>query len=348
MMRTGSDRVRRLLEGFHRRVKTPAVGAAVVDRDGSLYRDVVGRRRRDGTAPARADDQWHIGSCGKAITALLYARLVEEGRAEWGISVRDLFPDLAEHVDPGWNAPTIDDLLVCRSGMQPNLSSGALKIAWSDRRPLVQQRADATVAALCRPPHRPGSYRYSNLSYVVAGAAIDRVAGEPFEQALYRHVLEPLGITSVGVGPPPGIWGHHSRIQLGSTVIGRGSPADPRDPRSDNPPVLNPAGRFHLTLRDWAVLQRVFLMPALLVQPASVERLLAVPDGSDRGMAMGWAPTRGPGIAAHGQQGSNTMWAATALINRDRTRTAMVVTNDGRTRILTQQPQLAEALLGET
>ena len=347
-MRIDCDRIRLLVEDFRHRLEAPAVGAALVDRDGSVYCDVIGETRRDGTTPAAVDHQWHIGSWGKAITALLYARLVEEGHARWGIAVRDLLPDLARSVDPRWNAPTIDDLLVCRSGMRPNLSSRQLKIAWSDDRPLVDQRTHAALAALGQPPRRPGSFRYSNLGYVVAGAAIDRVAGEPFEQALHRSVLEPLGITSFGIGPPPGVWGHHPRIQLGSLVIGRGSPADPQDLRSDNPPVLNPAGRFHLTLRDWATLQRVFLMPGLLVQPASVERLLAVPNGRGRGMAMGWAPTRSPDIAAYGQQGSNTMWAATALINRDRTRTAMVVTNDGRTRVLARQVHLAQALLHTT
>ena len=345
MKQVESDRLQVLLEGFRHRLRVPAVGAAVVDNGGAVSCQVVGERRRGQATQATVDDQWHIGSCGKALTALLYARLVELGHATWGATVSELLPDLVEHIDPGWSTVAIDELLVCRAGMRANLGSREARAAWGDASPVAEQRSRTTAAALRQPPHQPGSFRYSNLSYVVAGAAIDRVAGQPFEQAMQRHVLDPLGITSLGVGPPPDIWGHHARIQLGSTVIGRGVPADPGDPRSDNPTVLNSAGRFHLTLSDWATLHRVFLIPGALVQPASVERLLAVPNAPDRGMAMGWAPTHSPEIATYGQQGSNTMWAATALISSDRTRTAMVVANDGRTRVLAEQAKLAHTIL---
>ncbi len=334
-----------VLEDFRRRLALPAVGAAIVDSSGDVLCDVSGERLRGGAIGVDIDDQWHIGSCGKALTALLYARLVELGHASWGATVADLLPDLVERINAEWITATIDDLLVCRAGMRANLGFRDMKAAWNDERPLDDQRTLAAVEAMSRSPRRPGSFRYSNLSYVVTGAVIDRVAGESFERAIQRHVLDPLGITSFGFGAPPDIWGHRPRVQLSGTVIGRGAPADPQDPRSDNPTVLNPAGRFHLNLRDWATLQRVFLVPGILLQPASVERLLAVPTGEGRGMAMGWAPTKSPEIAPFGQQGSNTMWAATALMNPERTRTAMVVTNDGRTRVLLTQAQLAQVLL---
>jgi CubicO group peptidase (beta-lactamase class C family) len=340
-----SHQIRALLDRFRHRLDVPAVGAAVVDIGGSFYCEVIGESHRGGTTPATADDQWHIGSCGKAITALLYARLVELGLARWDAAVPDLIPDQVRHFDPGWNIATIDDLFLCRSGMKANASHREMSAAWSDERSLVDQRTAAAVAAMTRPPRSAGSFRYSNLGYVVAGAAIDRIAGEPFERSLQRHVWEPLGITTFGVGPPPNIWGHRPRIQLGGLLVGRGTPADPGATRSDNPPVLNSAGRFHLTLRDWATLQRAFLTPGLLVRAESIERLLTVPNGGDRGMAMGWAPTRNSEVAAFGQQGSNTMWAATALLSSDRTRTAMVVANDGRTRVLGKQARLAQTIL---
>ena len=333
------------LEDYRHRFDVPAVGAAIVDSGGAVYYNVAGERLRGEASRVTVDDQWHIGSCGKAVTALLYARLVETGHTSWDTPVADLLPDLAGRINPKWSTPTIDDLLVCRAGMRANLGFRDMKAAWSDERPLDEQRTLAAVKAMSQSPRRKGSFRYSNLSYVVAGAVIDRVAGEPFEQAMQRHVLDPLGITSFGVGPPPDIWGHRPRVKLGSTVVGRGAPADPRDPRSDNPAVMNPAGRFHLNLRDWATLQRVFLDPGILLQPASVARLLAVPTAEGRGMAMGWAPTQSPEIAPYGQQGSNTMWTATALISSERTRTAMVVANDGRTRVLLTQAHLAHALL---
>lgn len=47
----------------------------------------------------------------------------------------------------------------------------------------------------------------------------------PFEEALEVHVLEPLGIDSLGYGPPPTVCGHGSRLQLGPIAIGSAAPA---------------------------------------------------------------------------------------------------------------------------
>jgi CubicO group peptidase (beta-lactamase class C family) len=341
---TGRDRLRELLVGFRDRFAVPALGGAVVTSTGALDIEVVGTRRRGGADPAAVADQWHIGSCAKAMTAALYARLVERGDTEWGIPVRDLFSDLTASLDIGWSGPTIDEVLVCRSGMAANLTRAQSLSAFEDTSPMTEQRTRAVRWALSRPPRARGVFRYSNLGYIIVGAAIDRIAGMPFEDALRIYLLEPLGITSAGFGPPPDIWGHKPRLQIGSLAIGRGSPVEPGSPRSDNPAVMTPAGRLHLTLADWARFQQLFLGHGLL-EAATIERLLNLPPGKGRGMAMGWAPVRSLSEASYGMQGSNTMWAATALIDIHSDRTAMVVANDGRTRLLHGSAQLAASML---
>ena len=92
---------------------------------------------------------------------------------------------------------------------------------WNDRTPPAKQRTLSTRSVLAVAPNRPGRFRYSNLAYVVVGAAIDRIADMPYEEALRVHVLEPLGITSAGFGPPPEVCGHRPRLQLGPLLIGR-------------------------------------------------------------------------------------------------------------------------------
>ena len=214
------------------------------------------------------------------------------------------------------------------------------------RRPLSTSDRARTVSALSQPPHKRGTFLYSNLGYVVAGAAIDRITGMPYEEALRIHLLDPLEIRSAGWGPPPHIWGHAGRHGFGGLVVGKGAPAEPDDVRSDNPPVMSPAGRLHLTLADWARFQQLFLAEGLgLLDPATVARLLHAPAGKGAGMAMGWAPAAALGKASYGMQGSNTFWVATALIDADLQRTAIVVTNDGRTRVLRRTAQLALDLL---
>ena len=75
--------------------------------------------------------------------------------------------------------------------------------------------------------------------------------------------------------------------RLGLIDLGRVGPADPAAVESDNPAVMSPAGRLHLTLEDWARFQRVFLAEGDgFLRPATVERLLT----PARRQAMGWAP----------------------------------------------------------
>lgn len=339
------ERLHRLLAEFRDRSNVPAVGAAVVCRDGSLYVEVVGARRRGGSATVEIGHQWHIGSCAKAMTAALYARLVERGDTEWGVPIGEFFPDLADRMHPAWTGPTIDEVLVCRSGMNANLSRAEMLNAWEDSSPLTEQRTRAVVSALALPPRSRGAFRYSNLGYIVVGAAIDRIAGIPLEDALQMILLEPLGITSAGFGPPPDIWGHRPKLQIGGLAIGSGSPAEPGLARSDNPSVMTPAGRLHITLADWAKFHHLFLDEGHgLLEAASIEHLLAVPPGKAGGMAMGWAPANLDGVSV-GMQGSNTLWAATALIDARSERAAMVTINDGRTILLRRSALLAASIL---
>jgi CubicO group peptidase (beta-lactamase class C family) len=214
-----------------------------------------------------------------------------------------------------------------------------------DTRPGEQQRTELIAGALRRPPAGVGTFRYSNLGYTLAGAAIERLVGEPYEVALRTHLLAPLGITTSGFGPPPEICGHRGRLRLGPLIVGRGPAVDPTAPWSDNPAVLTPAGRLHLTIDDWSRFLRMFLTGSehdVLIE-ASVDRLLTLRPG-DR-QAMGWAPAQRLGAVSLGQQGSNTYWVATALLDRERRRAAMVIVNDGRTAMLTHTATLAARLL---
>ncbi len=335
--------LREELERFRHRVGVPAVVGALVTAD-SLAIDAVGVTRRGGDEPVSVDDQWHIGSCAKSVTAALYARLVEQGRASWGTPLPELFPDLTDRIHSGWTDRSIDDVLHCRSGMRANLSLRAMRAGWSDDRPLTEQRTDAVVAGLAEAPGPKGKFVYSNLGYITAGAAIDRLAGVPYESALEREIIAPLGISSLGFGPPDRIWGHGPRLQLGGLCLFRGRPADPGRPRSDNPAVLSSAGTLHVGVGDWARFFRLFMTGGGgLLESSSIEHLLRVPEGKGQPMSMGWSRASFDG-ASFGVQGSNARWVATGLLDESRERASLVVTNDGRTSVLMRSVGLARRL----
>lgn len=345
--------MRTRLRDFVRRTGVPAAGIAIVDLDEHAALDqhdgpaavleVAGSARRGCNEPVGTDDAWHIGSCAKSLTAALYGRLVENGVATWSAPLPDLFGDLTADVHPGWADVTIDDLLTCRGGVAANPPRDAMLAGYADSRPPAEQRTTVTRDALATAPRRPGRFRYSNLGYTIAGAVIDRVAGRPFENALVDELLAPLGVTTSGFGPPPKILGHRPRLQVGAICLGRGTAQEADGVRSDNPALITPAGRLHLSLPDWARAQRLFLDGAGLLERDTLERLLDLPaDG--RGMSMGWADASRIAGVGLGMQGSNTSWAATAMMTPDRRRAALVVANDGRTSVLRASARLAAEL----
>jgi CubicO group peptidase (beta-lactamase class C family) len=340
------------LEAFLRRTGAPAVAAALVPATGEPAVLARGERIRGGGNPAEATDRWHIGSCMKAMTAVTVARFAERGELSWDTPIADLLD--AAH--PAWARITLAEVLTHLCGLPANPSADQMRAALADTTtPPPLQRARQAERALAAAPDRPGRFRYSNLGYVLAGAALERLTGNPFEEVLAAEVLRPLGITSAGFGPPaPGQpWGHAARRSLLGAAVGRGPAVDPAGASlalpPDNPVLLSPAGRLHLTLHDWAAFVRLFLdVPPTLVSRESLDRIVTRPPGAATEQGMGWwIPSRGPLLdrIAYCQQGSNTRWVATAVVSRDRSRAVLVTCNDGRTRMLSSTLRLAVGLL---
>jgi len=306
----------RLLDHFRKKIGVPAVFGGLISSNGEADFDLVGVRRRDHFDKAAINDRIHIGSCLKMITAYLYGTFVAEHRADWKMPVIDLFPDLTDSIADGWRQRTVEELFYCLSGMVAN------------------------------PPHKPGRFVYSNMSYIVMGAAIDRISGNSFESELETRLFEPLGITSAGFGPPPEVWGHAPGVVIGGMALFKGKPADPSDNESDNSPALSSAGTLHLNCQDWASLLRLFQVESNLgiVDNKIVERILQVPKNRSAQMAMGWVPMDDDSLS-YAAQGSNVRWSATALMDDARRHTAFVVCNDGRSRVLQESVSLARKLL---
>ncbi len=334
------------LSRFRDRLDVPALFGGVIDADGVVELDAVGVRRRGHAETVTTDDRVHIGSCCKMITAILFGTFVAERRADWQMPVTELFPDLAGSIAKGWQQRTVAELFYCLSGMVANPPRRLLTSGYTDTRPLDEQRTALTELALSQPPRNPGRFLYSNMSYIVIGAAIDRLYGVSFESALETRVLEPLGISSAGYGPPPEVWGHAPAVVLGSFALFKGKSAAPDESESDNPPALSSAGTLHLNCRDWATLLRLFQVENNLsvVQDGIIERILRVPKDKGARMTMGWAPVELDGIS-YAAQGSNVRWSATVMMNDTRQRIAFVVCNDGRSRVLNQSVPLAHRLL---
>lgn len=307
----------------------PTIAAAILGADGLRWSGVRGLGRQGETTPAVLQDRWHLGSNTKAMTAAVWARLVEQGRARWDMPLAEVFSDWP--LDAGFRTATVDDLFRHRAGLT---DADVIGVAWlmtarADARPLAEQRAALARQALTRPPGgTAGTFAYGNLNYIVAGAAIERLTWRPWEEVTRTEVFTPLGLDSAGFGAPrrSGVWGHR-RAGQGWTAV------DPDDPGSDNPLALGPAGSVHMALADYGR-----WLAALLkggdgwLKPETVQRLRDPGSYPGQAYAYGWgvsAPAWAGGqLLAH--EGSNTLWHALALVAPERRLAVAVLANGFR------------------
>ena len=291
----------------------PALAAGIIGRDGLRWSGVRGIRRIGATDAVTLQDRWHLGSNTKAMTAAVYGRLVDRGLTRWNRPITDIFPDIA--AAPAWAGVTIDQLMSHHAGLRDEdlLPRDIRVAARDDARPLVEQRLDRVRAALAAAPGgTTGAFAYANINFVLAGAAIERITGAPWEAAMQAELFEPLGIATGGFGAPEGDqpWGHQT---LGPVMTALDPVLKP-----DNPPLMGPAGTAHMSLPDYARFLRLFLTRGDgVLTPETVEKLTTPGAGTGRPYALGWAVVRmdwaaGP-VLLH--EGSNTLWDAIAVLD---------------------------------
>jgi D-alanyl-D-alanine carboxypeptidase len=304
----------------------PALGVAVVDASGLRAIGVSGRLHAgEDAAAVDVMAPWHVGSNGKAMTATVLARLVEQGHLRWDQTVGETFPDWPLH--DAWRPVRLDWLLGHVGGAPAN--TGRLVALQLQRSPYAEAPRGARIALLQQilaeePEHAPDTtFAYSNLGYALAGAMAEAATGEAWEALVARELLVPLSMDSAAWGPPTGEdapWGHNF---LGAVPPGEAA---------DNPPAISPAGTLHLALSDYATFAWLHLTSGAshpgYLSASSFARLHEEGPGD---YALGWNVVErgwsgGPFLT---HDGSNTMWFARAVVAPGVGRAVVVVSNQG-------------------
>ena len=113
-----------LLEPIHEQYGLPAISAALVERGELAAIGASGVRRVGSDVAVTTDDRWYLGSCTKAMTATLVARLVQRGELEWDTTLAQVFPERAEAMHAGYRDTTLRQLLDHRAGLPEDHSGG--------------------------------------------------------------------------------------------------------------------------------------------------------------------------------------------------------------------------------
>ena len=95
----------------------PGMSAIIVRSGGISEVASVGVRRMGTDNSLQADDLLHFASNTKAMTATLIARSVERKQIAWSSRIADVFPDLAERMNPAFREVTLADFLNHRGGL---------------------------------------------------------------------------------------------------------------------------------------------------------------------------------------------------------------------------------------
>lgn len=305
----------------------PALGVARVTRDGLAGLGVDGVRCWGAPAPVKADDAWHLGSCTKAITATLAARLVAARHLDWETRLGEVWDPADLH--PAWRAVTLRMLLCHRSGLGLNFADELWeREVRGGATTRVQREALVRETLHSPPPHAPGGTTvYSNAGIMVAGAMLERVKDRDWETLTHGEVFAPLGMHSSGFGAPatvqsPDALRGHVRHESTWAAI-------PIGPGDDNPAATGPAGTVHASLGDWARFVSAHLREDPDYLPERAWSVLHNAGAPGWEYAPGWladSPPWARGRALH-HLGSNGFWVAEASLALDRGVAVLVTTN---------------------
>jgi CubicO group peptidase (beta-lactamase class C family) len=310
-----------------------AMAGAIVGGEALEAVGVDGVRERGKPERATIDDQWHLGSCTKSMTATLIAGLVEEKKLSFDTTIGQVFGDVKD-MDPAWKDVTLELLLRNHSGAPTDLDADGLwgKLWSLTGAPPTAQRRALVEGVLKRPPvAKPGTkYVYSNAGFSIAGAMAETLMKTPWETLITKRLFEPLGMKSAGFGAP----GTRARLDEPRGHDAKGAPVEP-GVAADNPAAIGPAGIVHCTIGDWAKYVALHLRgergdAANILAPESFVKLHA-PFPDDSHYAMGWSvaerPWAGGRVLTH--DGSNTMWFCVTWIAPEKDFAVLVTCNQG-------------------
>lgn len=178
--------VDRVAEDALARVPMTGLSIAVLRNGKLVHAAGYGKADLELDVPATPMTVYRLGSVTKQFTAAAILRYAERGALKLEDDIRQYLPDF----DTGGRVITLRQLLEHTSGIRdmtaipPLMANRALDVtreqvfSWISRAPF---------------DFEPGNqYRYSNSGYWLLGAVIEKLAGEPYETAIEKMLLEPL------------------------------------------------------------------------------------------------------------------------------------------------------------
>ncbi len=171
--------------------KIPALSIALVEGDKIVWSEGFGIAQAKTNTPATGDTVYRVGSISKLLTDVAVMQSVADGKLALDADITTVLPDFHPHNDSG-TPITLRQLMSHRSGLVRESPVGNY---FDPTEPsLAATVASLNSTSLVYPPNT--KTKYSNAAVSVAGYALEKVSGVPFEEHMAAKLLEPLGMSS--------------------------------------------------------------------------------------------------------------------------------------------------------
>ena len=191
---TGWAGVDRFLESVLIRPGNTAASVAVSIDGDVVHAAAFGVRDPATGDPAEPNDRFRIASISKTISAIVALTLVDDGTLSLDEPVGQR---IADHVGLGPLTNGARDLTLAQL---LGHRSGFARFDSTFFRGGADDCVDAARTGLSRGAGG-GGYVYSNMNYCLVGLLIEAVTELSYEEAVYRRLLGPLGITGMRLAP---------------------------------------------------------------------------------------------------------------------------------------------------
>jgi D-alanyl-D-alanine carboxypeptidase len=307
----------------------PSSAAGIINKDEIVWLGAYGKRYKDADISVQLSDKYHLGSCGKSLTSLLVATFVDRGIISWDSKLHEVL-DITSN-----NIFTIEELLTHTAGLPRDLHeledyAPLMSYDWEgEPRALRAQLARDLLASEKLQKPVETSYAYSNIGYLLLGAAIEYLSQEVFDTVLLREVTSKLGMDSAGFDVPQSFTGTGSE-EIMQPIGHTDEPLDYAKDYGDNHPILTPAGRLHCSGVDFAKMIKFYLTqsPAIVSVNGFKPLLYGLPP---KDLPMGWRRKYNDdaGLDVWWQTGTNTFFYTVMCLILERNTGVFVLSNDG-------------------
>ena len=176
--------------------RVPGLAVALVKDGQVLYAKGFGFRDTAQALPVNTDTLFRGASTTKAFCSALVAMLVDDGKLAWDAPLIAYIPELRFAGGDEYRSVSLRDMLSHRTGLPRH------ELLWYNNQTLTAQGLVARLPFLELSAPLRAKYQYNNLTYALAGLAIERVTGQSWQAVAQARLFGPLGMTRVNLSAP--------------------------------------------------------------------------------------------------------------------------------------------------